>query len=361
MGSIALTGDVALTGTVAIDAAGSGGSVLVDGAISGNESLSLTSALSTVEVTGTVDLSGAIGGALVGSAYDSITFDAAINTSGTTNGGTVSLSSSQSSVIVNDITTSGTSGLGGNISLQPSTLMQSTSLGALPLGTIQFTGTVFDASGGTLGGAIELSSSGHASFPSVATIFSSSSLNNSMTFTGSSFTMGANEAMTIYGNVTISVTGSVTVSDIIALNNMTIDASSIYLTPRSSEQILAYFGTLYTSESAHLLAGTTPVFSVSVTPPDSHTGLTGATEAQLIYAPASLALNYDTSIPPPPPPVPVPSNSSYLLAVADAQLSDMLPVIGTCWEWPYLPTFCSDCQEDRLCRERYMIGFRHFL
>ena len=121
--------------------------------------------------------------------------------------------------------------------MQPSIYMQTGTTGTIPLGTIQLNGTALDASGSS-GGAISLGASSRTAYSSVATIFGSSTSNNSLTFTGGSFTMGPNEAMTIYGNATFNLTGAATFGYRGSECSSSVTASSITLTSRPAITLL---------------------------------------------------------------------------------------------------------------------------
>jgi hypothetical protein len=164
--------------------------------------------------------------------------------------------------------------------------------------------------------------------------------------------MGANEALTVYGNATMNLTSTALVGDIIALDTLTINAANITLASRAAATLLASTGVLYSSPTSHLLSRLPPSFSVAVLPPGSETGTSGVDDratfkADLIYVPLSYALNFDTGpIPPPPePPAPpiVPSFTAeeieQLFLVANSELFYRLPPMKV--DWPYMPHICS--------------------
>jgi len=257
----------------------------------------------------------------------------------TVSGAGLTAASSQGSVIVQNINSSN-----GNITLQPSTSVQANSFGISPVGTIQLNGTSINA--GT--GSISLGANSRTTFPSVATIFGNSVTNNNLVFTSGSFTMGSQESMTSFGNVTINATTAI-VSDIVAFGSLTISAPSITLTPRQSVQLLAFDGTFYQSSRAHLLSNLNLVFSSALSPTSAYAGILGpVTEEMLIFNPV---LNFD-------PAFFVPQRVNTF-SVANAQLSYMLPLLGRVWQWPYRPTFCQE--DDEACRRGEYFQFLPFL
>jgi hypothetical protein len=283
------------------------------------------------------------------------------------NGGVIALSSTGGSILTGNISSRGTAGTGGNIALQPGAALNQTSLGKLPAGTLRFNEAVnvtVDARGTMGSGNISLAPTGRSSGPSVATIYSTYPAGN-VSFFGNDFSMGAYEAMTVYGDATLTLTGVATVGDIIALDTLMIDATSITLNQRPTIELLAYNGTSYLSAKPHLLSGVEPVFSLNVMPAGSETGLLGTTESSLIYLAGNLPLNYDRDqLPVPPPPVPVvPSSMNeeiiYLFTVANAQLFDLLPMIPKYWEWKYIPYICF--KRDKKCQVNPHFEFKPFL
>ena len=364
-GPMVYSGPVILTGNTRFLDTGANGitfSALSGNAISGNVNLNLVASGSTLVVDGDIDLSGSggsVGGQLTTSSLNTSTFTGQILSTGGDNlggaggsGGDVSLISTGGSISVHNIHTVGgaglTGGAGGNISLAPAGSYS----GDYPVGLIVLNSDLSSSAAGNLvasagtgggtGGAITLSAS-RSSAAKVATITSSLS-GNDITLIGHSITMGAYEVMTGLGN--ISLTGAeLTLGDLVALDNLTLLGGDINLLLHGDETILASNGLLYISPTLHFLSGGTYLQVGSLIPADSDLnaqglGLTAAAfRPQLLYN--SHILNFDTS----PKPVPFVATEAskqyaiYLLLIADAQLSDLLPVWG--WPWPLPYEMCD--------------------
>jgi len=242
--------------------------IIFNSTITGNYNLTLTANNGSISVSGDVDLSlaaGSAGGALTANAGNDITFEGTIDTTGGSGvgiayaGGNVSLTSTGGNVQVAAVDSSGGTAVGvaggnaGNITIQPASGLS----GNLPSGRTLLYGNL-TASGGSgtstgNGGAISIAATGRTELPAVATIVSSTS-GNDVTITGASFVMGDDEAMTIFGDVTMNLTNSVTIADIISSKTISITAPTITIQRHEPAKILDFNGALYTSEGVHLFA-----------------------------------------------------------------------------------------------------------
>jgi len=204
--------------------------------ITGNFDLTITAttAGASINVSGTIDTSG----------------------SGASNGGDVTITSGEN-VNVAAIDTSGgpLAGDAGNITLQPvnTAYLGPISNEVLPNGTLQLAGNL-TASGGGAGadGTITLGpATARSDFSSIATIHSKDTGNN-VTITGGTLTMKSQESMTIKGALTINMSSTATISEIVAIDAISITAPSIQLRKRFGAYILEHTGRLYTSEQSHI-------------------------------------------------------------------------------------------------------------
>jgi filamentous hemagglutinin family protein len=329
-----------------------------------NTSIAVTSG--DVVLRGT---SGASGGALSATAGTGITFGGQILTQGGDNvgtggsGGNVTLSCSAGSISFHNINTSGgasSGGTGGNagaITIQPASGYS----GGLPIGIITINNdlsggldgnlvALAGSSGGTAG-AITLSAN-RSSAATVATIASSLSGNN-IVVRGASVSLGPFEAMTALGNMTLTA-DVLTLGDLVALNTLDLTATTINLNTHGDISLLNNLGGLYTSPTLHFLGGTgyfaTGTFIPSGPVNAQNLNLSPSTFEPLLKFNTSV-LNYDTTFTPTPPtPTPTPSSATagtttplstqqelmYKIGIADAQLTDLLPVYPT--DLP--PPFC---------------------
>ena len=269
--------------------------------ISGNQvlTLSATGTNGTILVDGNIDLTqaGAAGKSLTATATNHITFQENVVTSGGSggsfNGGNVILTSTNGSVSVKNVTTSASSagGNAGNISLQPTAAFQLGTLGPpntkIPNGKIVLSGILRADKGlGGTGGIITLG----PPFPSrqegmsIATITSSTSGNDVAIF-GQSLTLRPYEAVTVLGNLTITMDTQMLIEDLVSLNNISLNAPSTITRLKSPIMLLSSQGTLYETDNTHILAGQT----LSVSPTTQST--TGA------GAPADFqSLNFDPTV-----------------------------------------------------------------
>lgn len=178
-------------------------------------------------------------------------------------GGDVILTSSNGSVTVTDVFTSGSasSGVGGNagnITLYPSATLVTGSLGSgdnRPVGIINLNGNL-TANGGTgatpgLGGTILLGS-GRSAVPSVATI--ASAVSNDVIISGATVNIGVQEVTTVLGNFTINATTQTTLSDINAKNSLSIISPSITLTLHPFGNTVLSNNTLAANLGAHYVS-----------------------------------------------------------------------------------------------------------
>ena len=155
---------------------------------------------------------------------------------------------------------------------------------------------------------------------------------------------------------------SATLSDTVAQSNLSIITETINLLVYSGPiQILSSFGTLYTAPTLHFIAGLNYSAIGTFNPPGplnavslASKGLSpDAIRSLLIYS--GTILNYDTTAPSPSPTPVVPVVNTapfryaiYQMAVADAQLSDKLPIFEM---FPFpLVNVCVEEQHQRRCR-----------
>jgi hypothetical protein len=325
-------------------------------AIQGNYNLTLMANLSAIDVVGDINLSGSsasAGGNLTVNSGLSTAFGGQILTQGGASagiggaGGAVVITSSSGSVSVSNINTSGgigvvNNGLAGNITLQP----VGSYTGGYPNGLIILGGDLIAGTASTTGGVITLSAA-RSAFAEVATITSGSG--NDVSISGASCTMGLFEAMTVLGKLDFACT-TVTLGDLVALDALTFETSvaTTNLNTHGDIQILNNLGVLYTAPTLHFLGGsgyTPPTGTIIPTPTPANLNQGNLGLSESVFRPLlsynNFVLNYDAAATPPPPPPPGPpapppspnilpplSVRQYLIyqiAIADAQLSDMLP------------------------------------
>jgi filamentous hemagglutinin family protein len=332
-------------------------------AISGGYNLTLRVPQSSITVTGDIDLgggSGASGGGLSATCLSGFTLSGELLTTGGDNGagsggsgGNVSITASADSISVNNINTSGgsgttTGGNAGNITLQPSSGYS----GGYPVGVIVLKADLSAGQDGNLvalGGAGGITSGNNgditlsanrSSAATVATITSSLAGNN-IFISGNSCTMGSFEAMTGFGSITF-VCPTLTLGDLVALDNIIILANTVNLNTHGSISLLNNLGGFYVSPSLHFLGGTSYFASGTFVPAGASLNAQNLGLSPLVFEPLlkfnSHILNYDTTYAPNPPPSPSsgggqapPSiaqveNAFYQLLIADAELSDLLPL-----------------------------------
>jgi filamentous hemagglutinin family protein len=286
---------------------------------SGPYPLTLMANNTYITVMGATELSS--GGSLQATGSVSLTFEGPINTSYVgSSAGSVALTASAGSVSVESIDASGTTP--GNITIRPTNLLSD----GYPVGLAVL--------GGDLnGGAITISAS-RTSSPLVATIVSSAS-GNDVSITGTSFIMGNNEAMTVLGDLTFDCP-TVTLGDVIALDSLTIASSpsdTVNLLTHGPYSILSYLGTTYISPSLHFFGGSgytnlgTSVPSTGILKAANLGYSDPITQFLPLLTYNGHILNYDTTLPTSPsPPSGFVAFAMYRLAIADAQLSDLLPI-----------------------------------
>jgi filamentous hemagglutinin family protein len=319
--------------------------------ILGNFNVTLRAIEASVEVEGDIDLSGTvsldIGGTLNIVGKTGITLEGEVNAQGAEDGhgGEVILSSSDGSITVYNIDTSGGEGStnGGDITLHPSSGTQA----GYPMGFITLQGNLIaNPSGGTLpsanvGGTITLSSN-RSLRPPVATIISGSA-GNDVFISGENIIVGPNEAMTILGNLQLAGATAIELSDTVALLALGIATPILNLNLHGPYNILDNTGNLYSTPSLHFYGGTGYVNSASsIIPPEGPLDAQNLNYAPSVFSPLlvyqSYILNYDTTDRPPSGntfPPELLQLFFYQLAVADAQLTDLLPFFGVGLAPPY--------------------------
>ena len=264
-------------------------------------------------ITGT----GATGFTLTITSAGTVTCGGAIDTQGTGGaGGFVNISSSAGNIVVSSITTSGTT-VGGDITLQPDSGVTIGGLGpgtVVPDGTLRLNGDL--TASGPIGGTINLSVAGRSSYPSVATIFGNPSGSN-LTITGGVLQIGDNaanfgtECLTVFGDITFTIDGQASFGDIVAVDNLSVTATTIQRQLHDAEMILDSLGNLVETDNTHFLArAATPTFVgavVDVGPgiePDL-AQITGFTRPELVsqLTFSGNVLNFDLRVAP----IPLPS------------------------------------------------------
>jgi hypothetical protein len=305
------------------------------GDITGNFPVTITALPSgSIDVTGNINTTGAgANGAPVTLLASSNISVGSVTTTGATNfsGGNVQMTSSHGSITTGTINASGVgTGGGASILLQPTSEFTTGSLGNLPSGIVVLNGNLL--ADGASGGSIILSA-GRTTAMSVATITSSLAGNN-VTITAPAFSVGANEAITVLGNLTLNTTTAV-LGDTVALGTLTIGlpGSSVTVLIHGDETLLTFTGSLATSSSVHFLSGGTYLLNGTPVPssPLNQGQVSTLTSSQLIYAPQSLILNFDSVaipiIPPTPPGFPNGTRESIInsFVIANSELFYMLP------------------------------------
>jgi hypothetical protein len=332
--------------------------------ITGNFNLTLLAPSTQITVGGDVDLSGSsgsIGRNLSATSSAGLTFNGQILSQGGNaspgvggGGGNIVLSASAGSISVHNIDASGGDGTvaggnGGTIDLQPASNYSS----GFPVGIIVINNdlsgngnlvTTPGTGGVGIGGTVTLSAN-RAGPATVATI-TSSAAGNDISVLAREFSMGSYEAMTGLGNIVLTCT-NMTLGDMVALDNLLIFGVDINLLTHGDITILNKYGDPYTSPSLHFLGGTGYIQSGALHPTGplnaQNLGLSPSVFRPQLILGDPVILNYDTSPQPPPPVPPAPFVASeaskrfaiYQLMIADAQLSDMLPIYRSSFPAPY--------------------------
>ncbi|HSX25963.1 MAG TPA: hypothetical protein VLE89_03040, partial [Chlamydiales bacterium] len=329
-----------------------------------------------------------------------ITFSGAIDTSAAAgtgeNGGDISIYSSNGTISVAAITASGANGVafggrGGDIILQPSSFYTVTGSGNVPDGKLVLNGNINTIGGaGAIAshdgrsGSVEFSSQGRAALMNIASITSPSDFSDfNLTVNCGTFIMGFNEAMTIFGNITINAGSAyATLSDMVSTGTIAITTNAVDVTreltallvTRTSGTIIDNAGNPYTTNNIHVLANTAVTFTAAFTPNNLglNVGTTPVTKPQLIHN--ADILNYDvasTPVPPCPPcicnsccapcpscnsccrvPIPAPTSVivAQLLNAGAGQLQNMLPLFWPPSHLVRIPKICLltllvECEE----------------
>lgn len=332
-------------------------------AILGNFNLTLRATNSFINVSsGDVILSGSSGtsgGNLSATAATGLTFGGQVLAMGGVaapgaggNGGNVTLSCTNDSVSFHNINVSGAAGTvsngsGGDITIQPSSAYSN----GLPVGIIQINSDLSSGGdgnlvslaggGGASGGTITLSAN-RSAFATVATIASSSS-GNDINIAANTCTMGAFEALTALGNVTF-VCSTLTLGDTVALDNLSILATTVNLNTHGNISLLNNLGNFYTSPSLHFLGGSGYAATGTFVPAGAALNAQNLNLSSSAFRPlllnGSTVLNYDTTYTPGNgggggggavgagniTPLKLRQKWIYELLIADAQLSDLLPL-----------------------------------
>lgn len=270
-----------------------------------------------------------------------VSVDGAINTSGST-GGDVDITATLGSITVNGITTSGTAGDAGNITLQPNPNFTVDGLGAgtlIPDGLLRLYGPLTALSTGGTAGTISLSATGRTEGMSVATIHGNPS-DSDLIIQGGTLTIGPFEALTVFGNVTFDLSTLAQVGDIVSVEAIAITAPTINTLLHEPFQILDNLGALYENDNLHFLALDSVTLTGTQVP--IGTGLDpdiaivpGLTRSEFVsrLSFSGYVLNYDEPTIPPPPPViptglltPAQEYKIYRFNVANTQLLEYFPM-----------------------------------
>ncbi len=304
---------------------------LTVGGITGNFPLTLSALSSTITVNGDIDTSGgtsaADGEIVTMTASGDITVNGEIDTRGGDvmsgggfDGGDVVITSTGGNITVESIDVSGrsgtmTGGSAGMINLQPGTGFTTTAQGNIPNGKIIFnapgTITALGVSGATnpgTDGSISLAGAARTGALSVASI-TSSLAGNDVTIHGGTLSVGVQEAITVLGDLTISMSSSLTLGDVVVLDDYTLTCLSNFLVNvHGVIDLLTFDGTFAESPKAHFVYRGTGTVNGSPTPASSlsqrQTSLSQPafyTVLQNTLQSPTLILNYDTLETPVPP------------------------------------------------------------
>lgn len=332
--------DVGANGMTFQSSVGAGLGVTVGG-ITGNFPVVLTASGSTITVEGDINTSmtGTDGRSVQITALSHITIEGDIITTGVGSlmdigfdGGDVQITSEEGNITVESIDVSGSNGTAAagsaaSILLQPGTGFTSTSLGNIPNGKVILAGSPSELTAlrgdyslltmvpGT-DGLITLASASRGGALSVASITSSLS-GNSVVILGGSFSVGMQEVITVFGSLEIDMSASLTVGDVVVRDTYAIGSTvtspfTISLNTHGDIDILNYQGDFDVSPSVHFISRHSGTLNGTITPASSANIATVSFsspefQSQLIYAPQSLILNYDTDSSPVPPPPPDPA------------------------------------------------------
>lgn len=310
-GTLVFSGPVVLTADSVFTDTGTTG-ITFESTITGPYDLTITATQGDVAVSGAIDTSG-------------------------TAGGDVAITSTLGSITVGAITTDGTAGDAGDITLQPTENFSSNVFVAgtqVPDGFLELRGPLSAVSTGGAGGAISLAPAGKSEGMSVATIYTPSS-GGDLVIAGDTLTVGAFESITVFGDVQWDLAISARVGDVVATGALDITAPTIEILLHGSFPLLSYLGTLYDTENLHFLGLGAVALNGTQVPigagpsPDILT-LTGLTLAQfeieLLFG--STVLGYDVNIPVPPPVIPVAAAdvlAIYKFQIANSQVPFYLP------------------------------------
>ena len=354
-GTETISGTTLLTNPILFDTTDGGttpgANIIFSSSITGNHNLTLNASGSSgqASVGGTINLSsssGSAGGALLITAGGSISLQGVVTTGaqGTGvngfNGGAVSCTSSGGSVSVGSVTTSGgnsttmTGGAAGSIALQPASGFSNTAQGNIPNGSLFLSGNLTaSGGGGPYGGAngtINLSATGRSQLLRIATISSG----NSIAITGGTLVIGPYEALTVFGNLTISSSVATTLSDMVATGALTVSSPMVtwQLYP-NMYQILSASGVLYNSPGIHVFATQGPSINTGrniyvgtgANPTIQTVPLTSsAFQSLLVYTPQNYVLNYYYV----PPPTPSPQTVQATQAAITEAVTSLPPITG---------------------------------
>ena len=184
---------------------------------------------------------------------------------------------------------------------------------------------------------------------------------------------GRYEAMTVFGDINITVSGFTNVSDIVSAGTTTVSVPtgllSIYSVSRDDIDLLASDGSTYSSSTSHVLSTTLAGTSGEVTPTTNNFGSTPIATADLTNTTGSTTsiLNFDNnSTPTPPSPCPpCPSGGGtvthsrraiiYFLAVANTENDLRLPIYWPDWYRFCKPVVCS-IKERKQCEKQWIPG-----
>jgi filamentous hemagglutinin family protein len=184
-----------------------------------------------------------------------------------TNGGDITLTSVNESIELGETDVSGSNGNttsthnggdSGNITLNPnSTVASHGSMPQFPVGRIALYGNI-TANGGqgvAAGsyGTVSLNSAGRSVPVNVATIYNSPS-GMDLSINAGTFTVGNNEAITIFGDLAIDAS-QVNMGDITTVGNTVIEANNISIFKHPVGQVIDSGGNLHKNEFVHVFAG----------------------------------------------------------------------------------------------------------
>jgi hypothetical protein len=318
--------------------------IIFNDTVTGPHNLTLSASNGSIAAASTINVT-----SLIASCGENALFAGTITTNGT-----VDIASTGGSVSVNAVDSNG-----GAILLQPASGFTIDGGGGnIPDGLLILQGSL-DAGAGT----ISLSPAGRAELQSIATIIGNPA-GGDLFITADTLTIGSNESVTVLGDINWTVAGTATLGgDVIALNGITIQATTIEIYLHNPGMIYNFLGTLYPSNNTFILCrdGINLLGTQTTIGP----GAPATVELVALSSPEFLlelfymgdVLDYALgSAPPPPPPPPQPSPNPLIrreiAAEAELSISELLTLrLPIPWNMTTTrrPYFCLFYPLDREC------------